>query len=177
MFTLKEIYSEEDFAESWCEMNIEQLPHQWLTTALMGVTRDNEGLVLHSSQSCIYFLYHYSSKNSLCINMLDLASFLVTFIGKRLWALTLDPLKTREKKSLHTQQPVCAGVSKSGLAQGIALCKLSEIRPPASVDTRWGEVESRTLGQCFSLMGHRLKQLHAIIECLSEPTWNVKSCW
>lgn len=50
----------------------------------MGVARDNEGLVLHSSQSRIYLLYHYSSKNSLCINMLDLASFLVTFIGKRL---------------------------------------------------------------------------------------------
>lgn len=104
---LKEIYSEEDFAESWCEMNIEQLPHQWLTTALMGVARDNEGLVLHSSQSCIYFLYHYSSKNSLCINMLDLASFLVTFIRKRLWALTLDPLKTREKNhSAHNSMHV-----------------------------------------------------------------------
>lgn len=71
----------------------------------MGVARDNEGLVLHSSQSCIYFLYHYSSKNSLCINMLDLASFLVTFIRKRL--LTLDPLKTREKNhSAHNSMHV-----------------------------------------------------------------------
>ena len=51
---------------------------------------------------------------------------------------------SRENQS-HSQQPLhaFAVVSKSGLAQGATLCKLSEIRPPSSVDTEM-VVEARS---------------------------------
>lgn len=73
--------------------NVESLPYQWLTTALVEVAGDNEGLVQQSSES--FFCLESQSLVHTSIWLLW------SFINSDL-ALSLDPTGSRENHSTHS---------------------------------------------------------------------------